>query len=175
MKQNKTAIWTALVIGSLALLVAPAWAQMKGSDTPGSTPRSSQKDNMKSNDSGKSSSSSSDQIGDRSAASSSAWDKEDIKKVQEALKDKGNDPGPVDGIVGPQTKKALRAFQSSQNLKTTGRLDAETAKALGVEHGSSSSSSSGSSMGNSSSSSSSSQGSSSKGSSTGKGKEPAAR
>src|SRR5918996_6393957 len=66
------------------------------------------------------------------------WAKEDIKKVQEALKEKGNDPGPADGVMGPQTQKALRAFQSKNGLKTGGRLDVETAKALGVEKGSSS-------------------------------------
>ena len=173
MKQNKVAIWIALVAGSLALLVAPTWAQMKSSGTSGSTP-SSQKDPMKSTDSAKSSSSSSDQMGAQNASSSASWNKEDIKNIQEALKDKGNDPGPVDGIVGPQTKKALQAFQSSQNLKTTGRVDAETAKALGIEHGSSSSRGS-SSMERGSSSSSSPDSPPSKGLSTGKGKEPAAR
>jgi membrane-bound lytic murein transglycosylase B len=63
---------------------------------------------------------------------------DDIKKVQEALKDKGHDPGPVDGIVGPQTQKALRSFQVANGIRATGRVDAETAKALGMERGSSS-------------------------------------
>jgi peptidoglycan hydrolase-like protein with peptidoglycan-binding domain len=56
-----------------------------------------------------------------------------VKKVQEALKDKGHDPGPIDGVMGPKTQEALRAFQQSNNLKATGRIDAETAQKLGIE------------------------------------------
>jgi peptidoglycan hydrolase-like protein with peptidoglycan-binding domain len=58
---------------------------------------------------------------------------EDIKKVQEALKAKGQDPGPIDGIMGPKTQAALRAFQEANGLKPTGRLDDQTAAKLGVE------------------------------------------
>lgn len=63
-----------------------------------------------------------------------------IKEVQEALKDKGHDPGPVDGIMGARTKEALKSFQTASNLQPTGTLNAETAQQLGVEAGSSSSS-----------------------------------
>lgn len=61
------------------------------------------------------------------------WSKEDAKKAQEALKNKGHDPGSIDGIIGPQTRQAIRAFQNANGLKETGRLDLETAKKLGVE------------------------------------------
>lgn len=56
-----------------------------------------------------------------------------VKKVQEALKEKGHDPGPIDGILGPQTREALKAFQMANDLKATGQLDEETASKLGVE------------------------------------------
>ena len=62
-----------------------------------------------------------------------------IKEVQEALKDKGHDPGPVDGIMGARTKEALKSFQTASNLQPTGSLNAETAQKLGVEAGPSSS------------------------------------
>ena len=154
-----------LALGFAGLLVSPTWAQMKGADRSSSAPDSSQKERATSpSDSGKS------MKGEQSAAAAS-WDKEDIKKIQEALKDKGNNPGPVDGIFGPQTQKALRAFQSSQGLKTTGRLDEETVKALGVEHDSSSSS--GAASSSTESSSPSSNRSSRKGSS--EAKEPSSR
>jgi peptidoglycan hydrolase-like protein with peptidoglycan-binding domain len=65
-----------------------------------------------------------------------------VKQVQEALKDKGFDPGPVDGIMGPKTQEALRSFQQSKNLKATGRVDAQTRKELGVEQGAASTGSS---------------------------------
>jgi lipid-binding SYLF domain-containing protein len=58
---------------------------------------------------------------------------DNIKKAQEALRDKGYEPGPSDGLWGPRTKAALRKYQESQNLPVTGRLDAETAAKLGVE------------------------------------------
>jgi uncharacterized protein YmfQ (DUF2313 family) len=56
----------------------------------------------------------------------------DIKQVQEALKNQGHDPGPVDGVMGAKTQQALRDFQKSKNLTVTGRLDDATANALGV-------------------------------------------
>jgi peptidoglycan hydrolase-like protein with peptidoglycan-binding domain len=59
----------------------------------------------------------------------------EIKKVQEALKDKGHDPGPIDGIVGAKTKGAIRAFQQAQGLSATGVLDDQTKDALGVGKG----------------------------------------
>jgi murein L,D-transpeptidase YcbB/YkuD len=64
---------------------------------------------------------------------SERWATQDIKKAQEALKNKGHDPGSTDGVMGPQTSQAIRAFQSANGLKETGRLDPETAKKLGVE------------------------------------------
>jgi peptidoglycan hydrolase-like protein with peptidoglycan-binding domain len=39
----------------------------------------------------------------------------------------------MDGVLGPQTSAAIRAFQNASGLKETGRLDPETAKKLGVE------------------------------------------
>ncbi len=58
---------------------------------------------------------------------------DEVKKIQEALKDKGQDPGAIDGIMGKKTREAIRAFQKSNELKVTGRLDKETADKLGVE------------------------------------------
>jgi peptidoglycan hydrolase-like protein with peptidoglycan-binding domain len=58
---------------------------------------------------------------------------EQVKAVQQALKDKGHDPGAVDGKMGPKTQAALRDFQSKEGLTASGRLDAETMSKLGVE------------------------------------------
>ncbi|PYM95617.1 MAG: hypothetical protein DME08_15395, partial [Candidatus Rokuibacteriota bacterium] len=52
---------------------------------------------------------------------------------QQALKDKGHDPGMVDGVMGPKTQAALKDFQKSQGIQDTGRLDAETMSKLGIE------------------------------------------
>jgi peptidoglycan hydrolase-like protein with peptidoglycan-binding domain len=58
-----------------------------------------------------------------------------VREVQEALKAQGHDPGPIDGVMGPQTQQAIREYQRSQNLSETGRLDAQTAQKLGVGGG----------------------------------------
>jgi peptidoglycan hydrolase-like protein with peptidoglycan-binding domain len=68
-----------------------------------------------------------------------------IKEAQQALKDKGYDPGPVDGVMGSKTKEAIKSFQSASNLQSTGTLDAQTAEKLGVHSASSTSRSSSSS------------------------------
>jgi peptidoglycan hydrolase-like protein with peptidoglycan-binding domain len=58
---------------------------------------------------------------------------EQVKAVQQALKDKGHDPGEVDGKMGPKTQAALRDFQGKEGLKASGRLDSDTMTKLGVE------------------------------------------
>jgi Putative peptidoglycan binding domain len=68
----------------------------------------------------------------RSVSSSGMSGQQDIRQVQEALKSQGHDPGPIDGVMGPQTRQALRAFQSSNGLKQTGMLDAETKQKLNI-------------------------------------------
>jgi hyperosmotically inducible protein len=52
--------------------------------------------------------------------------------MQQALKDKGFDPGPIDGIGGPRTLSALKNYQKSEQVTMTGKLDAATAAKLGV-------------------------------------------
>lgn len=79
------------------------------------------------------------------------WSTADVKEAQEALKSAGHDPGPIDGKMGPQTRQAIKAFQSSQGLKETGTLDKETAEKLGIEKGAGAKSSSSSERGSSSS------------------------
>ena len=57
----------------------------------------------------------------------------DVTAMQQALKDKGYDPGPVDGHMGPRTKAALTDYQRKEGLSPTGRWDNETAAKLGVQ------------------------------------------
>ena len=56
-----------------------------------------------------------------------------IREVQQALKDKGFDPGSVDGVNGPATRSALKKFQAQNNLTADGRLGPKTLDALGVK------------------------------------------
>jgi len=59
--------------------------------------------------------------------------REQVERAQQALRDKGQDPGPIDGIMGPRTKAALKDFQRAEGVRETGRLDSETLTKLGVE------------------------------------------
>jgi peptidoglycan hydrolase-like protein with peptidoglycan-binding domain len=56
-----------------------------------------------------------------------------VRQVQQALKDKGHDPGEIDGIMGPQTQQALQSFQQAQGISGSGDLDQQTLAALGVQ------------------------------------------
>jgi hypothetical protein len=56
-----------------------------------------------------------------------------IKKVQIALQQEGFDPGPLDGMMGDQTRQAIRAFQQAEGLAQGGTLTKETVQALGIQ------------------------------------------
>jgi peptidoglycan hydrolase-like protein with peptidoglycan-binding domain len=53
-------------------------------------------------------------------------------RLQQALKDKGHDPGPINGQMNAQTRAALKSYQQQQGLRATGTLDAETQASLGI-------------------------------------------
>jgi peptidoglycan hydrolase-like protein with peptidoglycan-binding domain len=55
-----------------------------------------------------------------------------VLEAQHALKDKGYDPGALDGIYGPQTQSAIRKFQKESSLPDDGILTLQTLAALGV-------------------------------------------
>ena len=55
-----------------------------------------------------------------------------VTEIQRALKAKGFNPGPIDGVIGSQTMAAVNAFQRKNNLPVDKYLNIETIKALGV-------------------------------------------
>lgn len=56
-----------------------------------------------------------------------------IGEIQTALKQRGFDPGRVDGIIGPKSSGALKGFQKREGLRATGRLDQKSLDALGLD------------------------------------------
>lgn len=54
----------------------------------------------------------------------------DVREVQQALDALGYDPGPADGVMGPQTRAAIEAFQADQDLPETGEITAALARAI---------------------------------------------
>ncbi|HEY2987558.1 MAG TPA: peptidoglycan-binding domain-containing protein [Candidatus Binatia bacterium] len=136
-------------IGALLLTALPVWAQVGtqgersssgssvGQDQGSTSGSSSQsqsgmKQGQSSGSQGAAPGSPPSQTGMTRSGGASAGS-QDIKKVQQALKEKGQDPGVIDGVMGPKTREALRAFQQQQGLNTTGTLDDQTKAALGIE------------------------------------------
>ena len=66
------------------------------------------------------------------AASSSLFN-DRVLTAQVALVRRGISPGPIDAMMGPQTRAALRAFQEEEKLPVSGRLDAATEAQLTLE------------------------------------------
>ena len=40
--------------------------------------------------------------------------------------------GPIDGLMGPETRKALEKYQKIRGLDKTGKIDTNTLNALGI-------------------------------------------
>lgn len=73
----------------------------------------------------------SDQLAGRGKTLVGSWPEDDRplsleerKEVQQSLADLGYNPGPVDGIIGAGTQRALRAWQKDQNMPADGYASA---------------------------------------------------
>ncbi|MCB0348367.1 MAG: peptidoglycan-binding protein [Bdellovibrionales bacterium] len=55
-----------------------------------------------------------------------------IRSTQAALKDEGYNVK-VDGILGPNTRTAIRQFQTDRELSVTGNINSETLSALAID------------------------------------------
>ena len=56
----------------------------------------------------------------------------EIRKMQEILRDKGHYRGKIDGVLGLRSRASIRAYQKAENLPITGQVDTRTANGLGV-------------------------------------------
>lgn len=54
-----------------------------------------------------------------------------VRSMQDMLHKQGYAAGPIDGIVGPKTAAAIRAFQKDKGLPVTGTTSNETLQKLG--------------------------------------------
>ena len=55
-----------------------------------------------------------------------------VVRTQAALMRKGYYEGDIDGVLGDETRAALKAFQKDEKIKETGRMDIETLTRLGI-------------------------------------------
>jgi len=53
--------------------------------------------------------------------------------VQDQLTRLGYSPGPIDGVIGPQTRDAIADFQNDHRLSVTGQIDTPLLRALGLQ------------------------------------------
>jgi peptidoglycan hydrolase-like protein with peptidoglycan-binding domain len=65
-------------------------------------------------------------------AAGTAYDTSVVRSAQEALNQRGYNPGAIDGQYGPDTQAAVRQFQQASGIAQTGDLDSRTLSALGV-------------------------------------------
>jgi len=56
----------------------------------------------------------------------------EVKQLQQILSNLGYNPGPIDGIFGPKTDSAVRAFQAAHKIVVDGIVDNNTWTALGA-------------------------------------------
>jgi peptidoglycan hydrolase-like protein with peptidoglycan-binding domain len=53
-----------------------------------------------------------------------------VAGAQTQLAQQGYYRGEIDGIVGPETRRAIMRYQSDRGLRVTGRLNMDTLRAL---------------------------------------------
>jgi peptidoglycan hydrolase-like protein with peptidoglycan-binding domain len=58
---------------------------------------------------------------------------DEVMEMQKALTDRGLYTDAVDGVMGPRTVAALKAFQAAEGLAPTGYLDRDSRARLGVQ------------------------------------------
>lgn len=57
---------------------------------------------------------------------------DDVRELQIALRDRGFDPGQIDGVYGKKTERAVKRFQKASGLKADGIAGKHTFFALGI-------------------------------------------
>lgn len=55
-----------------------------------------------------------------------------VRRVQALLRQKGFEPGKLDGVPGPITKAAVRAFQEKYGMKASSEMDNQFLLGLGA-------------------------------------------
>lgn len=60
------------------------------------------------------------------AVQTAVVEKPSVQDIQQALKNANLYEGKVDGIIGPNTRKAIEAFQSQSGLKADGKVGPKT-------------------------------------------------
>jgi hypothetical protein len=70
-------------------------------------------------------------LGDLDVNKVPTLNRDGVRRVQQVLKDRGFDPGPVNGVPGARMKDAVSAFQTRYGINANGDVDNQTLLALG--------------------------------------------
>ena len=73
-----------------------------------------------------------DKAKDKMDQANAASDRQEVMAMQRSLREKGHNPGPVDGIIGPRTRAALMDYQKREGLSPSGQWDDDTKSRLGL-------------------------------------------
>lgn len=60
-------------------------------------------------------------------------DQDTVTELQEKLLERGFSPGPIDGLWGPKTERALRKWQAKAGFIPTGQINQKTLSALNIQ------------------------------------------
>ena len=124
MKVNKSLLTAAIITGSLGM--APGLIQADGdkwrydeprAEGPAYQPRSGDDSSL------------APHIGD---SEQEMMTESDAMRLEEALVQRGYDPGSVDGMIDNDTRAAIQEFQDDHQLAVTGIIDEKTGELLGV-------------------------------------------
>ncbi len=58
----------------------------------------------------------------RTRVSSASMSRVEVRRAQEFLAHLGFDPGPIDGLVGPRTRRAVQSFEAAHGLPVSGEV-----------------------------------------------------
>jgi peptidoglycan hydrolase-like protein with peptidoglycan-binding domain len=111
----------ALVVGTLSFLSAGALLAQQAPTKPAAKPAATQP---------AAPAAQAQQAKPAATAAAPKWTTDQIKEAQEGLKRAKVYTGPVNGVLGPATRRAIRAFQKAHQMKETGALSDSLLTAL---------------------------------------------
>ena len=120
LKGKKSVVGAIILSGAVGLASGPAWSQEAPGETRQPNPnltRPGRGDN---------------DIPGAQQTGTPELSKNDMQKVEEALRAKGYQVGKIDGVADDDARKAIRSFQQDNGMPITGMVDQRTADRLGV-------------------------------------------
>jgi peptidoglycan hydrolase-like protein with peptidoglycan-binding domain len=120
MNRKKSVLGAVILSGAVGLVSGPAWSQEAPGETRQPNPNLTRPGRGE-ND-----------IPGTHQPGTPELSKNDMRKVEEALRAKGYQVGKIDGVADDDARKAIRSFQQDNGMPITGMVDQRTADRLGV-------------------------------------------